>query len=540
MSKQYDSDEMKKMVAARVAQEKEILGEAEPSVVAGNEEVELDFEFVNKCFLANEVGGSELYSHLHRDSFACNDTSEKWMAFVGPHWEVDNMNRRTLNGIEKVVDVYLEYLLAPIETELNGIDFSDKEQKAKAGPLLARRKTLLARIDRMRERSGRNALLACAATNSNPLFITPDQLDQNQLLLPVVNGVYDLAKDEFRDGVPQDYLTSCSPYPFNGLDAKCPTFEKYLFESIGNNQADYDCLRCHLGYAVTALRKERMFMVFYGPHGQNGKGTLLNILNKILGTMAGSLQTEMLMQQRGGAKVGGPTPELMDLKGKRIIWASETEENQTFAHGLIKKWSGGDEISGRYMGKDEINRFDPTHTLALLCNKLPTAPAWDDAFWARIRVFLFPFSYRSAAMCTEPYHRVADGDLEEKILAEASGVIAWLVESYRMYCRDGLRLSPNVEKWSQEYRYNEDNIQHFIDACCKVDKSDPSVDNREKASDLYGRYKVWHENQDTTRALNNKKFSEALQLKGFERIKTTGIHYYKYIRINMSKEASEL
>lgn len=539
MSKEYSKEELEKMVKNRIDQEKEILG-PESKDVPSDAMAPLDFEFVSKCFLRNEVGGSELYSHIYHNKFACNDTSEHWMAFVGPHWEVDKMNRRSLGATEAVVQAYLDFLLKPVEEKLAEYDLNDKDERAEAKPILTQRKVIQARIDRIFSKAGRTALLDCAATNLTPLFLSPDQLDQNQLLLPCANGVYDLENDEFRDGRPEDYLTSCSPYKFEGLDATADRFDNYLFNSTGANQADYDCLRRHIGYAITGLRKERMFIVLHGPHGQNGKGTFLNILNKILGSMAGSLQTEMLMQQRGGAKVGGPTPEILDLKGKRVVFASETEKNQKFANGLVKKWSGGDEMSGRGMNENFITRFDPTHTLFMICNNLPTAPADDDAFWSRIRVFNFPYSYQQKERCKEAYHRVADPGLEKYVLEhEAPGVIAWLIGCYKMYQRDGLKLSPNVIKWSQEYRDREDIIQDFIDACCIVDKDDPSTSNRTKTKDIYNRYKAWHEGNDTLRCLGQKDFSGIMQLKGFERIKSSGIWHYSYIKISLAKEALE-
>ena len=524
------------MVQGRVEKEKELLG-PEPDRGTGDNNRALDYEFVNKCFLRNEVGGSELYSHIHKNKFACNDTSEHWMAFVGPHWEVDKMNKMALASTEVVVQAYLDFLLKPVEEEIAKYDLNTKEGREEAKPFTNKKKSIEARKDRILSDAGRSALLRCAATNLNPLFLSPDQLDQNQLLFPCKNGVYDFAQNEFRDGRPEDYLTSCSPFEYKGLDVKADVLEKYLFESTGENQEDYDCLRRHIGYAITALRRERMFMVLHGPHGQNGKGTLLTILNKVLGSMSGSLQTAMLMQQRGGEKVGGPTPEILDLKGKRIVFASETEKNQKFASGLVKKWSGGDEMSGRGMNENFITRFDPTHTLMMICNNLPTAPADDDAFWSRIRVFNFPYSYQHKDRCTEPYHREADPDLEKKILAEPSGIIAWLIECYKMYERDGLKLSPNVVKWSQEYRDREDNIQDFIDACCIVDKDNPSVDNRTRAKDLYTRYKIWHDANDTYRCMGRKDFSNVMELKGYERVKSSGIIHYCYITISLSAEA---
>lgn len=540
MSKQ-SAEDIQKMVEDRVAQEESTLIEAGVNVDSKvyDARAALDTAAITKYFVAYELGDSELFSLLNKEKFACNDTSEKWMRFTGPHWEVDKMRKSALAAIEDVVDLYIKHLLVPVENELSEVDWDDKDAKKAAGPLLNKKKSIVATINRLRSRTGRNALLDCAATNANPLFLTPEQLDQNHLLFPCANGVYDLDEDVFREGKPSDYLTSCSPYEYKGLDEPCEKFEKYLFESTGENLDDYNCLRRHIGYMITGLNKERMFMVLHGPHGQNGKGTLFNILNRLLHTMCGSIPTEMLMQQKGGTKTGGPTPEVMDLKGKRVVFASETEDNQHFAHGLIKRWSGGDEASGRYMGKDEIVRFYTTHTLALLCNKLPKAPAWDDAFWARIRVFMFPYSYQPVDMCTESYHRPADRNLEKDILEEEmSGIISWLIQCYHMYRADGLKLSDNVKEWSKRYRESEDKIQDFLDSCCKVDFENLSKDNCTQASELFRRYRVWHEAGDVTRPMTQANFSEALELKGFKKFKNSCM-FYRFVQIDLTKAKLE-
>lgn len=522
---------MQEEVEAARSEEEQALEGNMPAVGPGDSDT-IDTEFVEKCFRANEVGDSVLYSRLHRDKYACNDTSEDWLYYVGPHWEVDKMKRRSLAAIEDIVDLYIEHLLIPTREKIAEYDLQDKDEKKEAAPLIRKKNSVQDRIDRLRSYNGRNAMLKCSATNTDPLFLTPDQLDQNRLLFPCKNGVFDLERKEFRDGRPGDYLTSCSPFDFDGLDSPCPAYERFIYEVTGENEQDLDCIHRHLGYSATGLSTERMFMVFHGPHGQNGKGTLFNLLNKILGSMAGSIPTEMLMKQRAVKSASGPSPELLDLKGKRMVWASETEDNQSFANGLIKRFSGGDEVVGRGIHEKYVTRFYPTHTLALICNNLPYAPAGDNAFWSRIRVFRFPHSYQSADRCTEKYHRVVDGDLEEKLLQEAPGIIAWLIRGYYRYLEDGIKLSPNVEKWSKEYRDNEDELQKFIDQHCAVDFEDPSPGNRESASSLYAKFKEWWEENHSNRPPGNKKFSDQMVYKGHTKIKSGGM-YYQYIRLQI-------
>lgn len=523
-------EKMREQVGSRVAEEQQDL----PQDVDTKETdagTEMDLAFIRKCYLTNEIGDSVIFNALNRGQHIYNTISKEWLTYVGPHWDVD-LSNRALSDVEKVAVQYLS-LLEAIEKELEKIEPGEKGAASQRKALNAKKKQVISRLDRLRSDKGRVSVLRCAISNEAPLTVHPDQLDQHPYFFPVQNGVVDLRSGELLESSPDYYLTLGSTVEWQGLDAKAPTWENFLLTSLDGNQETVDFLLRALGYAISGLNIERLFVVLYGKHGQNGKGKLMEILHHVLGKLSGPIQTEMLMSQRYSRGADGPTPAVMALKGLRLAWASETEEQTSFASGKLKLYSGGDPLVGRAPNDKKQTTFYPSHVLFLLCNSLPSAPAWDSAFWERIKVIDFPLSFVVRKPRTdkdgvvqdpafEKHERPADQQLLSKLKAEAPGILASLVRGFMEWQEKGLAPPQKVLDDSLKYRRSEDDIQDFIDQNCAVNVADP--DYRTSSKDLYARYRVWWEEVATTRPMSMKKFGNLMSMK-FEKKKSSGMVY---------------
>lgn len=369
-------------------------------------------------------------------------------------------------------------------------------------------------------------------SNSEPLVVAPEQLDQHPWLLPVKNCVIDLRTGKSRPGNPDDYLTVAAPVEWKGLDEPAPHWEKYLSDTLNNNQEVIDFLLRALGYSITGLNTERLFVVLFGEHGNNGKGTLMEILFHVLGKLSSPIQSELLLAQKYGKSADGPSPAIMALKGLRLGWASETAANHSFASDKIKLYSGGDPLVGRGLN-EKVTTFMPNHVLFLLTNNLPGAPAPDTSFWERIKVIDYPFSFVKRPPITdkegnttpavlEKHQRLADPELLDNLKAEESGILASLVRGCLAWQQKGLSPPKKVIEDSQKYRRKQDDIQDFIEQCCHVNKADPNV--KSPAGALYKKYKDWWEDVASTRPLSMKKFGDLMSMK-FEKIKSSNVIY---------------
>lgn len=514
-----DLNEMREKVAERVEEKKKLPGKKS----GGDSGPPLSF--ISKCFRSNEVGDSLLYNHLHLGKYIYNTISKEWLAYKGTRWVID-YNGEALAACEDVAKEYLK-LLKDNEDRLSRAD------KSEVKSLMAMKKAIIYRLDRLRSKAGRISVLGCCNSNSEPLVVHPDQLDQYPMLLPAANSVIDLRTGEGRPGRPDDYLTLASPIEWKGIDEPSPHWEKYLMAII-DNQEVVDYLHRVLGYAITGLNTERIFLVLFGKHGQNGKGTMMEILFKILASLSGPIQSEMLMSQKFSKSASGPSPEIVALKGKRLSWASETEEGQSFAAGRIKLFSGGDPLTGRGINDRSMTTFLPSHTLFLLTNNLPHAPAQDNGFWERIKVIDFPYTFLKDKKPKESYERRVDPKLFGNLMGEASGILAWLVRGCLLYQKHGLAPPEKVIKDSTDYRRTEDDLQDFIEECCSVNKEDKKC--REAASLLYGKYKTWwHDERSPSRPMSAKKFGDLMGRKGFEKLKSHGVMIYLGLRLNLDE-----
>ena len=94
-----------------------------------------------------------------------------------------------------------------------------------------------------------------------------------------------------------------------------------------------------------------------------------------MGEFAHAIPTEMLLAQKFGRSSSGPSPDIMALKGRRMVYGSEIDENQAFSSARIKGLTGKDEMVGRNPHAAYQTNFFPTHKLFLMTNTQPEAPA---------------------------------------------------------------------------------------------------------------------------------------------------------------------
>jgi putative DNA primase/helicase len=238
--------------------------------------------------------------------------------------------------------------------------------------------------------------------------------------------------------------------------------------------------------------------------------------------MAGPIEAEMLLAQKYTKHSGGPTSDIMYLQGKRLVWSSETEEGRHLSASRLKWLTGGDTLTGRVPhGKRQL-AFRPTHSLFLLTNHKPHAPANDFALWARI--ILIPFTQAFVDEPTKENEHKADPGLLDKLKAEAPGILAWLVKGCLKYQRVGLKPPETVKKATEAYRKDEDLISQFIDQECEL-----APHYRVKAGELYKAYRKWCET-DGHEFLNGTRFGK--EMKG--RFDSVRQKYVEYIGLKLT------
>jgi putative DNA primase/helicase len=318
-----------------------------------------------------------------------------------------------------------------------------------------------------------------------------------------MNGVIDLQTGGMRPSRPGgEYVKTFAPTRWEGIDALCPTWTEFLNSTFGGDGEIIGYMARLAGYAITGLTSEAVLPILWGA-GRNGKTVLVQALGDVLGAdLAGPIEAEMLLEGRFSRHAGGPASDLMHLRGRRLAWLSETNENRRLNAGRVKLLTGGDLITGRPpYGVRQIT-FRPTHKIFLLTNHRPKADATDEALWRRVCLVPFPFKFvPDPAKADE---RLADPALPEKLRAEASGILAWLVRGCLAWQKDGLIPPASLKEATQEYHDEEDTIKLFIDEKCF---EGPGYVAR--ASAIYDAYRAWAE-KNSEKPMTGTKFGKRI------------------------------
>jgi putative DNA primase/helicase len=229
------------------------------------------------------------------------------------------------------------------------------------------------------------------------------------------------------------------------------------------------------GYSATGVTAEKVVFVAYGS-GNNGKTTILTTISRLLGDYSGVVLIDSIMSRHESTN---GLADLADLRGARFVQTSETEEGQRLAEGKLKRITQGVE-GGKIKACRKYENpveFIESHKLWIDCNHKPVVRGTDAAIWNRLH--LIPFTITIAA-------EEIDRELPGKLMAEAEGILAWLVAGAVRWYQEGLSKPPEVAAAVQEYREEMDQVGRFIEECWIIGDS-----ARAKGRDLFTKYRKW-------------------------------------------------
>jgi putative DNA primase/helicase len=478
----------------------------------------LPSSFIRDCAEAGDMGDGMMYAAINKH-IRINLLTDENFRYVGPYWKQD-VEKEAYKATENVAKAY-RWEAGVLSKEI-GQAAQDQENDHRKR-LEALRDRLNKKVDKMRSRRGQENALHFAQFCDGGLGISG--FNGNPWILATENKIVDLKTGGAREGRKTDYVTKASPVQWQGIDAPAELWEKTLLEVFDGDQELVDFLRRLFGYTLIGKHLEDIFVVFSGS-GRNGKSMIVEIVRHVLGSLAGPIPSELLLSQGKGRNSSGPSPDIMTLKGLRMAIASENDPNQRYSPSEIKKNTGGDTLVGRNPHDKYLTAFEPTHTLFLLTNHKPHAPADDFAFWERVLLVPFELSF----VDREPSHaneRRQDKHLKQKLLDEASGILAWMVRGCLEYQAQGLNPPNKVKQATAEYRREEDILADWIDECAVV-WEDPESHST-SANRLYESFSDWMKEQGV-KPWSSTAFGRAMRKK-FEKKKVKGTYYYKGVSL---------
>ncbi|BCL87662.1 hypothetical protein MAFF211471_27450 [Ralstonia solanacearum] len=327
---------------------------------------------------------------------------------------------------------------------------------------------------------------------------TTGEWDADPWLLNTPGGVVDLKTGRQRPHDRADRMTKITTATPGG---DCPTWWQFLAEVTGGDAELQAYLQRMAGYALTGSTQEHALFFLYGT-GANGKSVFVNTLATILGDYAVNAAMDTFMETRADRH---PT-DMAGLRGARFVAAIETEQGRRWAESKVKNLTGGDKISARFMRQDFFEFF-PQFKLFVAGNHKPAIRNIDEAM--KRRLHLIPFTV------TVPPER-RDKNLQQKLLAERDGILAWAVQGCLDWQRLG-RLDPpqQVLDATEEYFEAEDALGRWLDERCVREANAKSL-----TAELFNDWKQWAEAAGEFTG-SQKRFADLLLTRGVEKWRNT-------------------
>lgn len=351
------------------------------------------------------------------------------------------------------------------------------------------------------------------------LGIRSDDLDSDPWLLNCKNGTLDLRNMQLLQHRQDNLITKLAPWNYDPA-AECPTWLNFLDSIFEGNAHLISYLQRAIGYALTGVIREQCLFFLHG-QGSNGKSTFLNAIQAVLGDYARDTPTESLMVKSNE----GISNDIARLKGARFVTAVEAEADKRMAESLVKRLTGGDTITARFM-RAEFFQFRGTFKIFLGANHKPGVRGTDDGIWRRIK--LIPFLVRIP-------DSKQDRELDDKLRAEAEGILAWAVRGCKEWQKHGLGEPEEVTAATAAYRDEMDFLGPFLADKCTLG---PTLSI--KAGDLYKSYTSYCED-NKEKPLSNTRFGRMIMERpGIKRKRHSTGNGMEYWGLDLSEWCSSL
>ncbi|MCC8044021.1 MAG: phage/plasmid primase, P4 family [Clostridiales bacterium] len=449
----HTKEEFEQLVSRETEQERPL--QETVSATAGSESLVRKLEQLDACnnYPANDMGTSRLFAEVFKDECRYSPTVKDWMHYDGIMWQRDYEGMAARGCCKQLADAFLKYA---VSCNLDG----------------ERRTAYLKYAVSLTSYRVRNTIVNDSREINR---FTSEQMDADDYLLNCLNGTLVLSevKPLFREHRPDDLISKVSGTNYDPA-AKYQLWEKTLDEIFEGDTGKIDYLQKLLGYCLTGCTKEEQMYFLYGASTRNGKSTITETSNYILGDYAATISPETLaVKQNKDSRTA--SPDIAKLAGARLVIASEPQKRMLFDSALVKALTGRDRITARHLYENEFS-FIPKFKLILNTNYLPTITDPTIFKSGRIKVLSFNRHFAESEQ---------DLTLKEKLRSEASGILNWMIEGYYKYKTDGLKPPESVTRDTEEYQHDSDKLQKFIDECLIESKGNC------KAGDAYKTYAEW-------------------------------------------------
>lgn len=331
------------------------------------------------------------------------------------------------------------------------------------------------------------------------------------------NGILDIASGEFRDAVPNDRVRHHLPFDYSPTQLTDNPPVNWINFVVGQWEEDADSIELlHqiLGYLLSGRMDHEKMFVMLGP-ARSGKGTIIKLLQAIMGEAVGTFKISQLDQTFGMSSMMGKSV-LVDPDVRKS--KSAFRDSGAIAERLLSLTSG-DMQAVRVMRQNPIDVVLPGRVLVATNPPFELA---DEGGALATRIVVLSFNKGHVGS--------EDRGLLARLKTEIPGIVAMALEGLASLTAKGDFNNPlSSIGVKEDIRLAQNPLLEWFDDCCEAGDGEISAD------ELHQKVAVWWANQGYTNSITKRRLSNFLVSQGIrsERVRIDGrqMRVYKGVRL---------
>ena len=425
----------------------------------------------------SEMGMGELFSRCYHDTIRYCTTQKSWYAYQDGRWVYDTASVMASSAVKEFVRI----------CRLYGDTIKDEKIRDDWFKFCVK----------MNDRRFRDRMLKDAQDQS---AVAMEEFDANPYLVNCRNGTFDLKSGKFRRHSPDDLLTMQTRFDYVASKEErphCERWEAFIDQITEGNREKAAYIQRAYGYSILGMATAECMFIWYGKTSRNGKSTLQNAIEHMMGDYAAVAPVAIICKQKQADTASTASPMLAMLKGKRIVTMSESADYGKMDEQAVKSMTGGESITARKLYAEPMT-FLPQFTLFLSTNSLPAVT--DKSLFASDRLRVVEFNRHFDL-------KERDESLKGQFSEDSamSGIFTWLLEGYAEYKKKGLQIPDSLKYAVVDYEKDNDVVLQFLS-----ERTEKSENDKVRLKTLFEYYRAWC-NTENRKAMSAKSFAKNVE-----------------------------
>ena len=332
-------------------------------------------------------------------------------------------------------------------------------------------------------------------------------------LVPFANGIYDVATSTLRDFAHDDMITKKfdfdAPLAEEDVSAEVEQLRTMLERLLPDAALRLEVMTRLAESFFNCANTHKYFVQLYG-EGNNGKTTLMRILQTAFPQWVQMPSVEHLVSHASAHNPNAPQPWLIDVMGARILGFEEPGEKRPFNGSLLKLLRGNGVVTGRALYKGNVS-YIPTYTIWVAANDPIEIEPMDEAVLNSFHSFRMPSCFVGPESCAPlgkrfVFQKIPCLEQRFKERAYKLALLSVLSEYFEHYKREN-SLPPLESEFSLARIYREEHLSfdELFDRSFVLDRT-----SKLSAADVFSRmqYNGYNESKKKLAILLEERFKK--------------------------------